>query len=290
MKKIFYLSFVIVMLMICASCDDYLDINKNPNNPERVSMELLLANSSYRTGDNIQAVGNITSYYVQYLASPNAFGSKDIHDRVAYDITWESLYRLMSDISDIEVLAKEEGAPHYGGVAKVLKAVNLSMVLDVWGDAPYTEAFFGEKLQPAYDDDQILYDTLHRLLDEAIVDLSAEESAATPESDDFVYGGDIENWIKLAYSLKARFLLHASNTPAFDANAVLEAVANGIQQNSENADIIYSGAGADVYNPWATIAISQENSILDGWISEQLADAMNGASFGVVDPRTQRAR
>jgi hypothetical protein len=85
--------------------------------------------------------------------------------------------------------------------------------------------------------------------------------------------------------LKARFLLHASNTPAFDANAILEAVANGIMQNSENADITYSDAGEDVYNPWALVAIDQENSILDGWISEQLADAMNGATFGVVDPR-----
>ncbi len=62
------------------SCEDYLDVNKNPNNPERVSMDLLMANSSFRTGDNIQAVGNITSYYVQYLSSPNAFGTKDIHE------------------------------------------------------------------------------------------------------------------------------------------------------------------------------------------------------------------
>src|SRR5688572_21858677 len=285
MKKIIYQPFILIALLICFSCDDYLDVNKNPNNPERVSMELLLANSSFRTGDNIQSVANITSYYVQYLASPNAFGSKDIHDRAAYDETWEILYRVMSDISDIEVQAVEEGAPHYGGVAKVLKAVNLALVLDVWGDVPYTEAFFGTELQPAYDDDKILYDTLQRLLDEAIVDLSATESNATPASDDFVYGGNIGNWIKLAYSLKARYLLHASNTPEFDANAVLDAVSTGIMQNSENADIAYSNAGEDVYNPWAKVAIDQESSILDGWISEQLANAMNGTTFGVVDPR-----
>ncbi|HEX6227533.1 MAG TPA: SusD/RagB family nutrient-binding outer membrane lipoprotein [Chryseolinea sp.] len=285
MKRIVYLPFVLVTLVICFSCEDYLDVNENPNNPERVSMELLLANSSFRTGDNIQAVGNITSYYVQYLASPNAFGTKDIHDPAAYDIEWQDLYRVMSDISDIEVQAREEGAPHYEGVAKVLKTINLALVLDVWGDVPYTEAFFGVELQPGYDDDKVLYDTLQRLLDEAIIDLTATESIASPGDDDFVYGGDIENWIKLAYSLKARYFLRLSNTPEFDANAVLEAVSNGIMLNSENADITYSSAGQDVYNPWATVARSQENSILDGWISEQLADAMNGKTFGAVDPR-----
>lgn len=285
MKRIYSSAILIVAALVYTSCDDYLDINKNPNNPERVSMALLLANTSYRTGDNIQLVGNITSYYVQYLASPNAFGSKDIHDRVAYDVTWESLYRLMSDISDIEVAAREEESPHYEGVAKVLKAINLSLVLDVWGDVPYSQAFFGQELQPAYDDDEVLYDTLHTLLDKAIINLNASESAASPGEDDFVYGGNINYWIKLAYSLKARFLLHTSNTPSFDANAVLDAISNGISANRENALIEYSGQGLDVYNPWAKVARDQESSILDGWISEQLADAMNGRTFGVVDPR-----
>ena len=273
-----------VIATILVSCEDYLDVNKNPNNPERVSMDLLMANSSLRTGDNIQGVGNITSYYVQYLASPNAFGTKDIHESGNYDIEWTEIYQVMSDISDIQILATEEGASHYLGAAKILKAINLALVIDTWGDAPYVEAFFGEVLQPRYDDDAILYDTLVKLVDEAIVDLSSE-STATPSDDDFIYGGNMEQWTKLAYSLKARFLLHTSKTAEYSAGAIMEAVANGIKTNNDNADIAYSTQGEDVYNPWALVAIDQENSILDGWISEQLADAMNGTTFGVTDPR-----
>ena len=285
MQKLIYKLAIVLAATLFASCEDYLDVNKNPNNPEEVSLKLLMANSSFRTGNNIQAIGDITSYYVQYLASPNAFGTKDIHEGANYDIAWQEIYQVMSDISDIQVLAKEQGATHYEGAANILKAVNLALVLDVWGDVPYNEAFFGTVLQPSYDDDAILYDTLVKLVDEGIVKLSDTESTDTLNTDDFVYGGIKDDWIKLGYSLKARFLLHASNTPGFDANAILEAVSNGIMQNSENADITYSGAGEDVYNPWALVAIDQENSILDGWISEQLADAMNGTTFGVVDPR-----
>ncbi len=267
------------------SCEDYLDVNKNPNNPERVSMDLLMANSSFRTGDNIQAVGNITSYYVQYLSSPNAFGTKDIHESANYDVTWQEIYQVMSDIRDIEVLAAEEGATHYAGVAKILKAINLALVLDMWGDAPYGEAFSGEVLQPGYDDDAVLYDTLVRLVDEAILDLADTESTATPGDDDFIYGGDTGKWTKLAYSLKARFLLHGSKTAGYDPDAVMNAISNGIKSIADNAQVSYSTQGEDVYNPWALVAIDQENSILDGWISEQIADAMNGTTFGVVDPR-----
>lgn len=285
MKSLTFKLTIIFIMTFLVSCEDYLDVNKNPNNPESVSMELLMANSSFRTGNNIQNVGNITSYYVQYLASPNAFGSKDTHESANYDVTWQEIYQVMSDISDIQVLAEEEGASHYAGTAKILKAINLALALDAWGDVPYVQAFFGEYLQPAYDDDAVLYDTLVRLVDEAIIDLSDTESTATPGDDDFVYGGEMEQWTKLAYSLKARFLLHASKTPGFDTDAIMEAIANGITANSDNADITFSAAGQDVYNPWALVAIDQENSILDGWISEQIADAMNGTTFGVVDPR-----
>ncbi len=285
MKSTIFKLTVIFLGIILASCADYLDVNKNPNNPERVSMDLLMANTSLRTGNNIHNVGNITSYYVQYLASPNAFGTKDIHESANYDVTWQEIYQIMSDVSDIQILAAEEGATHYAGAAKVLKAINLALVLDVWGDAPYDEAFFGEILQPGYDDDAVLYDTLVKLVDEAIIDFGDSESTATPGDDDFIYGGDIDQWTKLAYSLKARFLLHASKTAEFDPNAIMEAIANGIKANSDNADVAYSEAGEDVYNPWALVAIDQESSILDGWISEQLADAMNGTTFGVEDPR-----
>lgn len=289
MKKLKNIFWVYVLVgMFITSCEDYLDVNTNPNMPPEVPVQLLMAQASFRTGDNIQLAGNITSYYVQYLASPNAFGSKDIHDPQPYDVTWQDIYRLMSDITDIEDQAEEEGALHYLGAAKILKAINLGLVLDLWGDVPYTEAFRGEFLQPAYDDDETLYNELISLLDQGISDLKAENQEVTLGDDDFIFQGDLDGWIQMAYSLKARYLLHMSNTVKFNADDVLAAVANGISSNAYNADISYFSLGTDVYNPWAKVARNQESLILDGWISEQLVDAMNGTTFGVVDPRMPR--
>ena len=271
--------------VLLASCEDYLDVNTNPNNPTAVSVQLLMANASYRTGNNIQSAGNITSYYVQYLASPNANGSKDIHDPQPYDGTWAALYRMMSDVTDLELLAAEQGATQYVGAAKIIKAINLGLAIDLWGDVPYSDAFLAQTLKPTYDNDETLYDELLNLLEEGIAELEKENSTESLGDDDFIYKGDVDGWIAMAHSLKARYLLHMSNTGKFDADAVLSEAALGIQSNGMNGDITYSTAGPDVYNPWANVARSQEALILDGWISEQLADAMNGNTFGVVDPR-----
>ncbi len=272
-------------VLFFASCEDYLDVNRDPNNPTEVPLNLLMSQASFRTGNNIQRAGNITSYYVQYLASPNAFGSKDIHDPQPYDGTWQEFYRIMSDITDIESLATAQDAAHYLGAAKVLKAINLGLVLDLWGDVPYNDAFTGEFLQPAYDDDEELYNEVLTLLTDGITELSKGDQLMVLDDDDFIYGGNITAWIQMAHSLRARYMLHMSNTSRFDATAVLAAAGMGIQSNEFNADISYFTLGPDVYNPWAGVARSQEALILDGWISKQLADAMNGTTFGVVDPR-----
>ena len=272
-------------LLLTMSCEDYLDVNTNPNKPTEVPIQLLMSQTSFRTGDNIQLAGNITSYYVQYLASPNAFGTKDIHDPQPYDFTWQQIYRMLSDITDMEALATEEGLSHYLGAAKVLKAINLGLILDLWGDVPYSQAFFAQYLQPEYDDDEVLYDELLQLLDDGIGELSKPVEATQLGEDDFIFQGNVDGWIKMAHSLKARYLLHLSNTSKFNADAVLAAVDQGISTNAENGTIAYYTAGPEVYNPWASVARSQESLILDGWISEQLADAMNGTTFGVVDPR-----
>ncbi len=271
--------------LLLSSCEEYLDVNKNPNNPTDVSVQLLMAHASYRTGNNIQSAGNITSYYVQYLASPNANGTKDIHDPQPYDGTWAALYRMMSDLTDLEMLAEEQGATHYLGAAKVLKAINLGLTLDLWGDVPYSDAFLAQTLKPTYDDDEALYTELLNLLDDGITALQDDNSTESLGDDDFIYNGDVGGWIAMAHSLKARYLLHMSGTSKFDADAVLAEAAQGIQSNAQNGDITYATTGPDVYNPWANVARSQESLILDGWISEQLADAMNGTTFGVVDPR-----
>ena len=277
-----YIFLLIVLMIFSSSCQDYLDINENPNNPTQASMGSLLARTSFETGDNVQNVGDITSFYVQHLASPNQASATDTHESVSYEETWYELYDVMTDLSDIEVMAEELGATDYLGVAKILKAFNLGLTIDMWGDVPYEEAFFIQTLNPAYNDDQELYNEIQQLLDDGIAELQKGTSTVEIGEDDFIFAGDTEKWIKTGYALKARYLLHLSETSTFDAQAVLSAVAQGFESNEDDATVVYFD---QEINPWADVAIDNANLLLGGWISEQLVQAMDGTTFGVVDPR-----
>lgn len=279
MKSIIKIYSLLLLAFFATSCDNWLDINEDPNNPTSAPISSLMIRTIFETSDNIQNLGIITSFYVQQLASPNQASATDIHEEVAYDQTWFELYDVMTDLSDLEILAEEQGAQNYLGVAKILKALNLGMSVDMWGDMPYSEAFFVQTLTPAYDDDQALYQEIITLLDEGITAINTGEATVDLDNEDLIYEGDTQLWLKTAYALKARYLLHSNNV---NTTEILAAIDNAYESNGEDAQLIYF-EGED--NPWATVAINNENLLLGGWISSQLVEAMDGTTFNVVDPR-----
>lgn len=273
--------FVIASLVMMISCDDYLDINDDPNNPTEAPLAGLMVNSTYETAQNTFRMGSITTNYVQHLASPNPASSSDIMERVDYSGTWSNMYNVMTDLSDMIAQAEEIGANHYQGAGQVLMALNLGMTVDAWGEVPFSEALDFQTITPAYDDDEALYNEIFSLLDQGISNLS-QSSDFSLGNDDFIYNGDVEKWIKLAHMLQARYLNHLSATGSYDPAAVLAALENGFESNADDAQVVYS---EEAFNPWANVAINNANLVLGGWISEQFIEAMDGTTYGVVDPR-----
>lgn len=274
-------TYIIVMLFGVTSCENYLDVNENPNNPTDAPIPSLLTNATYETSLNVYNVGNITSNYVQHLASPNPGSSSDIMDPVNYSGTWEGLYGTLTDLTDLIDKSEEAGATHYEGAGQILKALNLGIAVDIWGNVPYSESFYFETVTPAYDSDQALYGEVIRLLDEGIANLALETTVSIG-TDDFIFSGDVEKWMKLGHLLKARFLNHLTETSEYDPAAVLAALDNGLEGNADDAQVVYF---EQRFNPWAQIAINNEDLLLGGWISEQFIQALDGTSFGVFDPR-----
>ncbi|SOE22354.1 Starch-binding associating with outer membrane [Spirosomataceae bacterium TFI 002] len=267
---------------IATSCNDYLDVNVNPNGAVRPPLKGLLANVTYNTGVNMYNMGGTTSFYTQYLASPNPASPTDVYERVSTSGTWGSIYGVMSDIYDMEKFAKENNSYHYIGVAKVLMAINLATAVDAYGDVPFSEALSFETIVPKFDSQQELYTKVNQLLDEAIVELGkTNDGEALPKANDFIHGGSVSKWIKTAYTLKARYLNHLSGTPNYNADAVLAAAAKGYTSNADDAQVTQF----QQRNPWAQVAVNNANLVLGGWLSEQFIDALNGTTFGTVDPR-----
>lgn len=285
MKKIFKYTFALMMMgaiLSIQSCKDYFELDENPNLVNNPPLATMLSTTTQKTGLNSQRVANITSYFVQYLAGPTAGGSTDTYQVTDYTSTWDALYLAMADIYDMKQKAMEEGASEYVGVANILMAYHLSLVTDLWGDAPYSEAFINTTLTPGFDSQQELYNTSLQLLDEAITELAKTDSKVVlAPASDLIHGGDKENWIKTAYALRARLLNKVTGTAAYNPEAVLSAVQNSYTSNADNADM----AVFETRNPWATIALNNENLVLGGWLSEQFVEHLKGTTTGVIDPR-----
>lgn len=272
-----------ILAMGLASCESFLDVNENPNNPEDAPITGLLTNSTFETALNVQRVGSITSNYVQYLASPNPSTGSDIMDQLDYSATWFNLYNVMTDANEIIRKAEESEASHYLGAGKVLMALNLGMTVDIFGDVPFSQSFNFETVTPTYDDDQQLYTQILSLLDEALNHFQ-QESSISIGADDFIFEGDINKWIRFTHTLKARYLLHMKGKPGYDEAELLASVEAGMMSNEDDAQVFFF---EQRFNPWAQVAINNASLLLGGWISEQFIQALDGTSYPTFDPRLQ---
>lgn len=217
-----------VFLFSVSSCDLFdLDINTDPNNPSAVSPALLLNNVEV---DGIASVvGSFNSTGMGFVAQTDASDNFFFNNQ-SWNGTWNGFYT--GPLKDLEELIKatdvdvnadgKPDQPRYLGVAQVLKAYMFSVMVDWWGDIPYSEAFKGDATPqiktPVYDDDAVIYADCLALLDKAIANLAL---ASPSISGDVIYGGSAAKWTKAAKSLKLKLLIQTrlvgSNTAAIQA-------------------------------------------------------------------------
>lgn len=273
--------------LMVVGCSDWLDINEDPNNPTNAPIEGLMYNTTFETTRNTNRVGGTTSFFVQHLASPNPGGASDTHDDASYGTAWSQLYFNITNLRDLIDEADEIGAPHYAGAARVMKAYNLSLLVNMFGDVPYSEGFSADNLQPTYDSSEQVYDVIRDAISTGLDNLQASESSASPGGDDMIFGGDLASWIRTGYALQARILNHYSKLPEYDPQAVLAAVDNAFSSNDEDFEMAYFDEGTATENPWYRTAVNNSNLLLGGWLSEQFINHMNGETYGVFDPRIE---
>jgi hypothetical protein len=285
MKNILKTYFVVTILTLLQGCGDYLDVNTDPNRAKSISLDLMLPAAIEATSNNHYLVSSTTGQFTQHLAS-YFVGGTDSYQETRMGTAWTGLY--LPALSNLDLMAKqahEQTSPYYEGIAKILQAINLGMATDAWGDVPFSLAFQGEKdLTPAFDTQEEIYTSINTLLDDAVLLLQQPTSLFKPGVDDMVYAGKIASWIKLAYSLKARYALHL--TLKDEAGAVSKALAAlplAISDTTEDFQLKYNPVNR---NPWfnnVSSPITTGNFTVGP--SEQIINLMNGTYYTVIDPR-----
>lgn len=275
----------LLVTALLSSCKDYFELSQNPNLISNPPLASFLSTTTQKTALSAQRFGNITSYFVQYLANPGAGGSTDTYQITDYTGTWDYAYFAMADLYDMRKKAQEQGASEYVGAADIMLSYQLTLIADMFGDAPYSDAFTGTTLTPKYDTGETLYNTALTLLTEGITELAKTDSKVKlSAANDLIHKGSTAAWIKTAQALRARMLNKVSKKSTYKPADVLDAVSKSYTANTDDAQMV----SFLLRNPWAQVARNNAALVLDGWLSVQLANQLNGTTYSVIDPRIEK--
>ncbi|WP_329805729.1 SusD/RagB family nutrient-binding outer membrane lipoprotein [Flavobacterium facile] len=218
-----------VLGLLFASCDNYFDVNTNPNElltAQGLPTQFLPAAElgQFRIQSNTMnrlglLFSNATGGNVQSYASPfNTEFSLNLSTS-SYSGIFEGLAVNSSNFQ--KIIDYNDPDNKYVGckaIAKIYKVYNLQYLVDLYGNIPYSQAFQGDaNLTPAYDDDQQIYKKLLIELDEARVLLADLQSNVYPNNSDLanldiVLGGDYLAWEQFANTIELKMLLRMSKT------------------------------------------------------------------------------
>lgn len=247
-----YIKSLVLGLLVAASltsCNDWLDINDDPNTPSEASakIENLLPWVEHYTLYGSSCHG----YRVQFICQALTTTSRTSRDGCSAQ--WEATNSMCTtpyqfffvgagpNIISLYDKAMAEGAWHYAGAALLLKSYGFMMMTDMYGEMPYTEAL-GASATPKYDDGKTIFEGCLKDINSAIVLLSKTQDPGVTalSAGDSWNGGDVNKWLKMAYLLKARYLNNLSKKSSlYDPDAILAALSMAQQSTNDNTMIAH---------------------------------------------------
>lgn len=267
MKKYIYSTLLLSAVFAGSGCKKFMDVNHDPNNPLDSKENLLLfpietaistaIAGGALTNGNFTTITVTDDYWMQQLALNQSAPQVDEYKLRPADVDQIFLTSYSTCMYNLLLLnnkAEGHGNHAYAAISKILSAYMMGVVTDHWGDIPYSQGFFG-KLKVTYDKQEDVYKAMQVLLDSAILEKDMDPGKLTPDQDDQIYQGDMDLWVKFAYALKARYYIHLTKAPGYDAitqsNLALDALSKSFTSTAEEAKYaFYTGAPAQE-SPWS---------------------------------------
>jgi len=246
MKQIINYSFLLAFVIFGTSCDKgFDDLNTNRVNPTAIDPLYQLNNAVV----NAAFPGNSSLAYdigvVQQIISPNNGvlngANFNSDNRGNTQVIWQNYYRnVIRNTND--VLVNTEGVAdrtNLHQMGRIFQAYTYMVLTDEYGDIPYTgggKGYTEQNFFPAYDPQQQIYTDIIKELGEAAAALNPSGKI---ETGDVLYGGNVGQWKKFAYSLMLRAGMRLSKVDAAKAQSTVQAAFQGgvILANADNAFI-----------------------------------------------------
>ncbi|MGM0531118.1 MAG: SusD/RagB family nutrient-binding outer membrane lipoprotein [Bacteroidota bacterium] len=266
MKRLVLTLFILGILVVSCDKDEFAEMNKPPSDVNEPDMRFLLTNAlnnmngaSYTTW--FYDYGSYMQPWVQNNvgqagdAAPQGNSSQmndldetgEVGGHGVMDYTAEIRHFIDERFSGRDQAARQ----YIKAVTYPIQIYSVLMHSDIYGPTPYTEAKEARftdppELTPKYDSQQELFNTFLEELNMAEEVLQTEQtydgeavSQINPGSQDYVYGGNWDNWIRFINSLKLRIAVRMLHQDRERAISIAEEVGESGIMTRDN-EFIYN--------------------------------------------------
>lgn len=293
MKNIFYLISLLTIITFGNSCtDDFDDLNTDPKNLTTDALDassygLVAASAFYapvylgnRARGPFQLSHSLFSdVYANYFATtaPNFPSDRYVLVGRWLNGAYSFFYGTAApQIKYAEDFAADNGFMLENAMVKVWRVYSYHRITDFWGPIPYKNFGNGETSVP-YNSQEEIYNDFFTSLDEAVAVLksNAGQTSSILGSNDKVFAGDANKWLKLANTLRLRLALRVRYVePALAKAQAEKAIQDGVMENNEENAFV--ATDPNFRNPYNTIT---------QWSEFRMSGDMESMLKGYKDPR-----
>lgn len=224
--------------------------------------------------------------FASYLANINNYGYTTHHNdhyalyRDWYNAPFKDAYvNIMQPWKSIAERTDENSPAR--AMATIVKVAGMHRITDMYGPIPYSK--FGTDIKVAYDSQKDVYYQFFQELDNAITvltDYNDRSGAAYMARYDFIYNGNVGQWIKFANTLRLRLAMRVSYVD--ETKATEEATAaighkEGLIMNASDAAVLHQSTNLSFVNPiW---------EVCESFRDMRMSATMDCYLNGLNDPR-----
>lgn len=189
------------------------EINTDPNKVENVTPSALITPTVYGMSTYFTVRSNDFTWEIMQTGLANPSVANGVHryyfTETSGDGTWNTCYRYLRNIREMESAAEKSGQAVYKAVAITLKAYIAGLLTDSFGDVPMSEALLAEEhiSQPKFDKQEQIYTDMIKALETANTLYAGED---VMDGSDLLYNNKKELWRKFNNSLLLRYYLRQS--------------------------------------------------------------------------------
>ena len=304
---------LVIAAFSVTSCNKWLDVNIDPENPtlDAAEYQLELAHCQFYTNSATQfaawRTGMAMGDWTRYNGGGNYWHVSywnPVEGQVTTPYQW-FFVGAGPTLKDLYAKAMAAENWHYAGVAQVLLAYGFMLMTDLYGEMPYEDALSQNAL-PVYSTGKTIYLGCFERIDEAIELLQKDiDTVHLPSLSvgDSWNNGDVNKWLKLAYLLKARWCNKLNKKEAgsykdgkYDEATILDCLTKAMQSNADNTIVNHTddnGATHDYlgwdepvdYSPLYSVCGMNAGYMVTKMLYDNMTDF---AGLGVEDPRADK--